>query len=208
MSGLVDGRPGRRACEPSYFWATSLRYQRRIVSGVTIPDTSARRRRPRTMPFTGQAAALVVGEAQPSGSVRGAEDSVLLEQVVDDGLLLPVNPARDQQEQEGERARRRVPGGSVSQRGDLVQGGQANSGWSTICGTSLPAGYSHSTGGDGAPRDAAVPLISGARVAPRHPVEGSPATETRSRGGRTKAADTRRVSATFRPLARRRYAAS
>ena len=25
MSGLVDGRPGRRAGEPSYFWATSLR---------------------------------------------------------------------------------------------------------------------------------------------------------------------------------------
>ena len=52
MSGLVDGRPGRRAWEPSYFWATSLRYQRRIVSGVTIPDTSARRRLPRTTPFT------------------------------------------------------------------------------------------------------------------------------------------------------------
>ena len=42
--------PGRRVWEPSYFWATSLRYQRRIVSGVTIRDTSARRPRPRTMP--------------------------------------------------------------------------------------------------------------------------------------------------------------
>ena len=40
--------------------------------------------------FHGQAAALVVGEAQPSGSVRGAQDPVLREQVVDDRLLLPV----------------------------------------------------------------------------------------------------------------------
>jgi hypothetical protein len=94
----------------------SLRYHRRIVSGVTIPDTSARRRLPRTTPFHGQAAALVVGEAHPSGRVRGAENPVFLEQVVDDRLLLPVNPARDQQEQEGERAKRRVHGGSVSQR--------------------------------------------------------------------------------------------
>ena len=76
--------------------------------------------------FHGQAAALVVGEAQPSGSVRGAEDPVLLEQVVDDRLLLPVNPARDQQEQEGERARQRVHGGSLSQRGDSVQGAQVD----------------------------------------------------------------------------------
>jgi Type I phosphodiesterase / nucleotide pyrophosphatase len=42
----------RRVWDPSYFWETSLRYQRRIVSGVTIPDTAARRRRPRRMPFT------------------------------------------------------------------------------------------------------------------------------------------------------------
>jgi hypothetical protein len=34
ISGLVGGRPGRRVFEPSYFLATSLRYQRRIVSGV------------------------------------------------------------------------------------------------------------------------------------------------------------------------------
>ena len=46
--------------------------------------------------FHGQAAALVVGEAHPSGSVGGAENSVLLEQVVDDRRLLAVNPARDQ----------------------------------------------------------------------------------------------------------------
>jgi hypothetical protein len=71
--------------------------------------------------FHSQAAALVVGKAHSSGGVRVAQDPVLLEQVVDDRLLLPVHPARDQQEQEGERARQRVHGGSVSQRSDWVQ---------------------------------------------------------------------------------------
>ena len=119
MSGLVDGRPGRRAWEPSYFWATSLRYPRRIVSGVTIPDTAARRRRPRT--FHGQAAALVVGKTHPSGSVRGAEIPVLLKEVVDDGLLMPINPAGDQQERKGERVTQRVHSRKRLAGGDLVQ---------------------------------------------------------------------------------------
>jgi len=35
-------------------------------------------------PFHGQAASLVVGEAQLSGSLRRAEDSILFEQVVND----------------------------------------------------------------------------------------------------------------------------
>jgi len=43
-SGLVLGRPGRRAFEPSYFFATSVRYHGRIVSGVTMPTISASRR--------------------------------------------------------------------------------------------------------------------------------------------------------------------
>src|SRR5215472_18589854 len=51
MSGLVLGRPGRRPFEPSYFLATSRRYQRKIVSGVTMPAMSARRRRPTILPF-------------------------------------------------------------------------------------------------------------------------------------------------------------
>jgi hypothetical protein len=52
MFGLVLGRPGRRVFEPAYFLATSRRYHRRMVSGVTMPAMSARRRRPRTLPFT------------------------------------------------------------------------------------------------------------------------------------------------------------
>jgi hypothetical protein len=115
MSGVVDGRPGRRLWEPSYFWATNLRYERRIVSGVKRPGRSATPRRPSMMPFRPGGAA-VVGKAQASGSVRGAEDPVLLEQVVNDRLLVPVHPAPDKQEQESERVRWRVHGGSLSQR--------------------------------------------------------------------------------------------
>jgi hypothetical protein len=37
--------------------------------------------------------------------VSGAEDTVLLEEVVDDRLLLPVDPAGDEKEKEGERGR-------------------------------------------------------------------------------------------------------
>src|SRR5262249_16446470 len=47
--------------------------------------------------FDRQAAALVVGEADPSGSLRGAQDAVLLEEVVNDRLLLPVDPAGEEE---------------------------------------------------------------------------------------------------------------
>jgi hypothetical protein len=42
--------------------------------------------------------------------VRGAEDAVLLEQVVNDYLLVPVDPAGEEKEGEGERGRQRVHG--------------------------------------------------------------------------------------------------
>jgi hypothetical protein len=63
--------------------------------------------------FHGQAAPLVVGEAKPSGTVGGAEDTVLFEHVVNDGLLVSVDPAGDEKEEEGERGRQRFHGGSV-----------------------------------------------------------------------------------------------
>ena len=61
----------------------------------------------------GEATSLVVGETQPSGSVRRAENPVLLEQVVNDRLVLPIDPAGDQQEKESEWARQRVHGESL-----------------------------------------------------------------------------------------------
>ena len=63
--------------------------------------------------FHGETASLVVGEAQSSGTVHRAEDPVLLEQVVNDRLLVSIDPAREQQEEEGERGRQRVHGGSL-----------------------------------------------------------------------------------------------
>jgi hypothetical protein len=47
----------------------------------------------------GQSASLVVDETQ-SGTVNCAEDTVLLTQVVDDVLLVSVDPAGDRQEEE------------------------------------------------------------------------------------------------------------
>src|SRR6516165_11793797 len=113
ISGLVLGRPSRLAFEPSYCWATRRRYHRRIVSGVTMPATAARRRRPRTLPFTARRRQLVVGETQTSGSVHRAEHPILLEQIVNDRLLLSVDPTGEQQEEERERRRQRGHGGSV-----------------------------------------------------------------------------------------------
>ena len=113
MSGLVHGRPGRRWFEPSYFCGDEPPVPPQ--DGVGCHDASdVREAAPAEhLAFHGQAASLVVGEAQPSGSVRRAEDPVLLEQVVNDRLLLPVDPAGEQQEKEGEWARQRVHGGSV-----------------------------------------------------------------------------------------------
>ncbi len=121
MSGLVDGRPGRRVQRTVVFLGHEPPVPPQDRVGCHDSGHVRQAAPAENIAFHGQAAALVVGEAQPSGSVRGAEDPVLLEQVVNDRLLLPVDPAGDQQEQEGERARQRVHGGSVSQRGNLFQ---------------------------------------------------------------------------------------
>jgi hypothetical protein len=102
---LVLGRPGRRAFEPSYF----LGNERPIPAqdGVRRDDADdARQPTPaEDLASYGQAPALVVGEAEPSRSVRGAQDPVLLEQIVNDRLLLPVDPAGEQKNDERERRR-------------------------------------------------------------------------------------------------------
>jgi len=53
--------------------------------------------------FYGEAASMVGGQAHSPRSVHRAEDTVLLEQVRNDGLLMAIGPAREQQEKEGER---------------------------------------------------------------------------------------------------------
>jgi hypothetical protein len=42
--------------------------------------------------FYGQATALVVGEVNPVGTVRRTEDPILLAEVINDGLLLSIDP--------------------------------------------------------------------------------------------------------------------
>jgi hypothetical protein len=79
--------------------------------------------------FQRQAALLVVGEAQPSGTVRGAEDTVLLEEVVDDCLRLPVDPAGDKKEEEGERGRQRDHGRSVTGEPLRFKGHRPRTSW-------------------------------------------------------------------------------
>ena len=113
MSGLVHGRPGRRCFEPSYFWATSFRYHRRMVSGVTMPATVREAAPAEDLAFHGQTASLVVGEVQRSRTVGCEEDAVLLTQVIDDVLLVSVDPAGDKQEEESQRRRQRVHPGSM-----------------------------------------------------------------------------------------------
>ena len=51
--------------------------------------------------------------AQASGSVRRAKDSVFLEQVVNDRLLLSIDPPGEEEAKERERRRQPVHGGSV-----------------------------------------------------------------------------------------------
>jgi hypothetical protein len=66
--------------------------------------------------FHGEAASLIVSQAQSSGTVHRAEDSVLLEQVVDDRLLVSMDPAGEQQEEERERGRQLAHDWSLPER--------------------------------------------------------------------------------------------
>ena len=58
--------------------------------------------------FHGETATLVVSQARSPIALGCAENTVLLEQVVNDRLLTSINPAREQQEKEGERGRELV----------------------------------------------------------------------------------------------------
>ena len=66
--------------------------------------------------FHGETASLVVGQAQSAGTVHRAEHAILLEQVVNDRLLVSIDPAREQQEEEGERGRQGFHDRSLPQR--------------------------------------------------------------------------------------------
>ena len=123
MSGLVRGRPGRRRFEPSYVLATSVRYHRRMVSGCHDANDVLEAVPAEDLAFDRQTPSLIVGQARSSsGTVRRAEYTVLLKQVVNHGLLLAIGPAGEQEEEEGERERQRVHRGSVHPGRIPVQG--------------------------------------------------------------------------------------
>src|SRR5262245_6629830 len=82
---------------------------------------------PETTPTEGlsihsEAAPLVGSEPEPTGTALGTLHAVFLAQVVDDRLLLAVDPAREQKEEEGERGRQRVHGPQLSHGAPTLQG--------------------------------------------------------------------------------------
>ena len=79
--GRVVGRPRHLRGLPSYFWAINLRYQRRIVSGVTIRATCINARRPRAEHC--EPTALGVCEPKRSPTTSLAEDAILRSEIVD-----------------------------------------------------------------------------------------------------------------------------
>jgi len=119
MSGLVVGRPGRRLFEPSYFLADESPVPPQDRVGCHDGGDGREVAAAEDMAFHGETASLVVGQPQSLRTVHRAEDPVLLEQVLNDGLLMTIDPAREQQEEEGERARQQVHGESLPERRPL-----------------------------------------------------------------------------------------
>jgi hypothetical protein len=103
-----------------------LRHQRPIPARDRVrcdnADDGRKPPPPDGLAFHGQEAALVVRETEPSGSVRGTKAPILLEQVLNNRLLLPVDPAGEDQNDEGERSGPRVHRASVPQSLKTVQG--------------------------------------------------------------------------------------
>jgi hypothetical protein len=64
-----------------------------MMSGVTMPATAASLTSAEDLPLHGEPASLVVGEANAARTIRHAKDAVFLAQVVNDGLLLSIDPA-------------------------------------------------------------------------------------------------------------------
>ncbi len=82
LAGVVGvlGRPRPRQALPSYFLAISFRYQRRIVSGVTMPATCVKTRRPSAQLLP--------------------QNPILFTQIVDQIVLVAIHPASDGEDEE------------------------------------------------------------------------------------------------------------
>ena len=103
MSGLVVGRPGPPRFRTVVLLGDELPVPPQDRVGCHDAGDGREVTTAEDVTFHGETASLVVGQAQSSGTVHCAEDSVLLEQVVNDRLLVSIDPAGEHQEEEGER---------------------------------------------------------------------------------------------------------
>src|SRR5262249_43408270 len=72
--------------------------------------------------FHGETSALIARKAQSSGWLRRPKNSVLLEQVLDDRLLLSIDPTGNHKAEEGKRRRQRIHGHSLPRGAGSIQG--------------------------------------------------------------------------------------
>ncbi len=116
MTVLVRGRPGLRRLEPSYLAATSLRYQR-SKQGVGGDDRAQLSEgcSAHCACLLGEQATLGVGPADALGTKLFAQGAVFSLQVLDDRLLVTVDPSGNGEKEELEVE---VPRGGDQRRGE------------------------------------------------------------------------------------------
>ena len=90
---MVLGRPGRRFCRAVVLLGDQPAVPAQDRIGCHDAGDVGEAPSAEGLAFHGQTASLIVGEANPLGTVRRTEDPVLLAQVLNDGLLLSIDPA-------------------------------------------------------------------------------------------------------------------
>ena len=103
MCSPVRALPGPRRLLPSYLRATSSRYQRRMVSGVTMLATSPSAFLPIALPLHREATTLGVGQAQPPSTELLPQGTILLDEILHHCDLLAGQPPSHGEDQELER---------------------------------------------------------------------------------------------------------
>lgn len=111
----VGGRPGVRLALPSYFMAISFRCQANSVSGVTIVATCPSSFRPNLLAFAASRRRWSSSNRMRRRPICSRR-TILLHQVLDDSLLMPIHPASDRYDEKGTRIQTRSHYRNVSQR--------------------------------------------------------------------------------------------
>jgi hypothetical protein len=108
-----DVRLGARATEASLLRAVvlvgdeaSVPAQDRI--GCHDPGNVGQAPSAENVTFHGEPASLVVGAANALGAVRRTKDAILFQQIINDLLLLSIDPAGDEKREKGKRGWRRI----------------------------------------------------------------------------------------------------